>query len=272
VATENRLRLIPTANITIPEDRQRKEITTEQLEELRESIMRPAGLLNPIILRQIDGASPENASYELVAGECRLKAWKKIESFPPEISKAYRKGIPARLVSDLSSNELFDVEFEENYRRKDLNWKDQSTAFCEHYLRQQMVYEVEREEAISDGEPEEDWGEELPFTQAAGSLKVSSRHYRRMVTVGRKVLSGDKEVLACDSARAAGALLERRMKRLAENELATFGEVESDMSLEQLGGPSDVDLNNIELELGDDFGEPGLVVKNHYVLNQSFKG
>ncbi len=92
-----------------------------------------------------------------------------------------------------------------------------------------------------------------------------------MVTVGRKVSSGDKEVLACDSARAAGALLERRMKRLAENELATFGEVESDVSLEQLGGPSNKDLNDLELELGDDFGEPSPVVSNCYVLHHSFK-
>lgn len=271
MATENRLRLIPTACIQIPEDRQRKDISQEHLEDLRTSIMRPAGLLNPIIVR------PNGEDrFVLVAGECRLKAWKQIENFPPEISAKYRKGIPARLLSDLTPDELFDVEFEENYRRKDLSWQDQSVAFWEHFQRQQNRYEVERAEALEDpNENEEDWPEEITFSQAAGAIAISSRHYRRMVTVGRKVIEGDPEILACDSARAAGALLERRMKRVAENELATFGEIEADIEddLDQLSGPSDEDLEGLEIELGGEFSEPSPKARatKCFVFNQSFK-
>ena len=224
MATENRLRLIHTNLITVPKDRQRTSIPSDYLQELSDSILKPAGLLNPIIVKK-DGEE----RFILVAGECRLKAWAAIENLPPEISAKYRKGIPVRFISDLTEDELFDVEFEENFRRKSLSWQDESMAFNEHCNRQQILYIIEREEAIDEGEDPADWEPDVPFAQAAASIGVSARQYRRMVIVGRKVLSGDKEVLACDSSRAAGAMLDRRMKRIAENELATFGEIEDEI-------------------------------------------
>ncbi len=261
MGTENRLRLIQTNLITVPKDRQRQDISNDYIEELRDSILKPAGLLNPIIL------TPSKNGYILVAGECRLKAWRAIESLPPEISIKYHKGIPVRMVSDLSQDELFDVEFEENYRRKNLSWQDETAACAKHFERQEAAFALEVEENPDDYE---DWEDGIGFEAAASAIGISSRHYRRLVTTGRKVLEGDKEVLACDSARAAGALLERRMKRLAENELATFGEIESDMTLEQLGGPSNEELNGLELELGDDF-QSAPSVRNFFVIQQSFK-
>ncbi len=245
MATENRLRLISTAFITVPEDRQRTKIPDGYIEELRDSFLKPAGLLHPVILRP-NGTD----KYILVAGECRLLAWKKLEALPG-FGVTYKKGIPARLITDLSEDELFDVEFEENYRRNSLSWQDEALAFAEHYVRAQTRYDVERAEALEDGDDVGDWSEELTFAEPAGALSVSTRHYRRMVVVGRKVYEEDKEVLACDSSRAAGALLDRRMKRIAENELATFGETEESINaaLEDLSGPTDNDLNGIEIEL-----------------------
>lgn len=192
--------------------------------------------MNPIILRS------EKDHYVLVVGECRLRAWRKIESLPDLISAKFKKGIPARLTTDLSEDELFDAEFEENYRRRALSWQDEALAFNEHYNRAQLRYEAECAEYEGDEDEQEP---ELSFSAAAGTIGVSPRQYRRMVVVGRKVLEEDKEVLACDSSRAAGALLDRRIKRIAENELATFGEVEEsiDVDLE----PTNEELDEIEL-------------------------
>ena len=257
MGTENRLRLISTTLITIPTERQRSSIPEEYLSGLSESLLRPAGLINPVILKP-DGED----RYTLVAGECRLRAWKKLEEMPDSISNKFKRGIPSRLVSDLSEDELFDVEFEENYRRKNLSWQDEALAFAEHYNRAQRRYEVECAEYEED-EIEGDPG--LSFAEPAGALSISTRAYRRMVIVGRKVFEGDKEVLACDSSRAAGALLDRRMKRIAENELATFGEIEEsiDANLDDLTGPTNTELDEIEL---------GSIAerKKYFVIHTSF--
>jgi len=261
VATENRLRLIATSVIKVPEDRQRRDIPQAYLDELRESILRPAGLLHPIIVRR------HKDHFILVVGECRLRAWKSIEELPDVISADYRRGIPSRLTTDLSSDELFDVEFEENYRRKSLSWQDEAKAFSEHYNRQQAKWDVDRQDAIGEGEDIEGLEVEVPFSYAAGQLSIPARSYRRMVIVGRKVLEEDKEVLACDSSRAAGALLDRRMKRIAENELATFGEIEEE--LDDDSEPTDEELDDLEIELGEEVKVPAK--KKFFIFQQSFK-
>lgn len=267
MAVDNRLRLISSALISIPTDRQRRTISEDYIQELKDSFLKPAGLLNPIIIRK-DLSSRDN--YILVAGECRLLAWKQIESMPDIISSKFKKGIPCRFVCDLSEDELFDLEFEENYRRKNLDWQDESLAFMMHYNRQQRAYEAELIEVLDENENRDEWPDEVSFAHAAGRIGTSQRHYRRMVIVGRKVQEKDPQVLSCDSARAAGALLERRMQRVMENELATFGEVEDEISsdLDSLKGPSNKDLDDLELELNDE--EEPIKAPKYSILNMSF--
>ena len=259
MSVENRLRLISTSLIKIPEDRQRKSISEDYLDELVESFLRPAGLLNPIIVR------PEKDHYILVIGECRLRAWMKLLDMHEAISKPYQKGIPCRFITDLSGDELFDAEFEENYRRKNLSWQDEAVAFLGHYKRQQIKYDEELIEATKENICDDDWPDDCPWPIAAGSISVSSRIYRRMVMVGRQLLEGDKEVLACDSSRAAGALLDRRIKRVTEIELSTFGEIEEEIDDDEEGveNPDEFDL---------DVGQLVKPAKKKFlVLNQSFK-
>ncbi|KKN65212.1 hypothetical protein LCGC14_0483880 [marine sediment metagenome] len=258
MSVENRLRLISTSLIKIPEDRQRKSISEDYLDELGESLLRPAGLLNPIIIR------PEESFYVLVIGECRLRAWMKLEAHHESISAKFKKGIPCRFITDLSGDELFDAEFEENYRRKNLSWQDEAVAFLGHYQRQQIKYDEELIEATKENICE-DWPDDCPWSIAAGSISISSRIYRRMVMVGRQLLEGDKEVLACDSSRAAGALLDRRIKRVTEIELSTFGEIEEEIDNEVEGeeNPDEFDLDVGQLV------KPAK--KKFFVLNQSFK-
>jgi hypothetical protein len=88
-----------------------------------------------------------------------------------------------------------------------------------------------------------------------------------MVQVGRAVKDADKEVLACQSARAAGAILERRARRIAQNELVTFGEAEAPptptVSLEDL----DLGKDSPDIDLTED---PKPII-NYEILNSDFK-
>ena len=200
-------RIIPLGTILIG-DRQRAEGEQHNIEELSDSIM-TYGLLHPIIVRK----PTDDGVHHLVAGWRRLQAWTKLSdmSLTP-----YTKGIPARFISDLSPMELYAVELEENIQRKNLDWQDEAKAYATYY-------DMQAAALVNEEGPD---AEEPSYAYVAGKLGVSERQARRMTVVGRKVKEGDPEVTACDSSRAAGALLDRRMKRAADIELTTFGEVE----------------------------------------------
>ncbi len=102
---------IEISKIIVPADRQREDLgTTDELEELAASIFNPAiGFLNPVTL---------DRSYTLVAGMRRLaahvlKGKKEIEYRFCEAETDYQKEI---------------VELEENIRRKQLSWQEESKA------------------------------------------------------------------------------------------------------------------------------------------------
>lgn len=220
--------VVPTGTIVVPAGRQRREIEETELDRLADSIYK-RGLLHPIVLRKSDNS--------LVVGERRLRAWQKLESLPTLAQEGvdYKAGIPARYTDEMQPDELQAMELEENIQRRDLSWQDASVAFLEYYeLKSEKFIEEQREVEGLNGLPANGEGDhpgdpdhiEYTWAMMEGDLNCSSRHCRRMVQVGRRVKEGDKEILSCDSARAAGALLDRRAKRIAENELATFGEVE----------------------------------------------
>jgi len=97
---------VPLDQITVLRDtRQRKSI---DVSDLLGSI-RQRGVLNPVIL------SPE---YELVAGERRLEASRQLGL----------ADIPVRFTNQIPLLELQIIELEENLKRKDLDWKDQTEA------------------------------------------------------------------------------------------------------------------------------------------------
>ena len=202
--------IVPTKLIRVSPDRHRGNIDESGLERLADSIYR-RGLMHPIILRKSDNT--------LVAGERRLRAWQRLEALPSEAQAGvnYKFGIPARYTDEMRPDELEAMELEENIQRKDLPWQDEAVAFLKYY--ELKTAEAEEEE----DEPAYTWA------MMEGDLNCSARHCRRMVQVGRQVRAEDKEVMSCDSARAAGALLERRAKRIVENELVTYGEVERSM-------------------------------------------
>jgi ParB family chromosome partitioning protein len=71
------IRHLATARIAPNPFQPRREFAPEQLHELEESI-RQNGLLQPIVVRAATSATPEGAEWELVAGERRWRAVRRL--------------------------------------------------------------------------------------------------------------------------------------------------------------------------------------------------
>lgn len=93
------------------ENRQRTEL--RDIDELAESI-RNVGLINPPVI---------DKQYNLVAGERRLTACVQLGLNP----------VSFQYVEDLSKDELYLIELEENVKRSELAWDDKVRAIAEYH-------------------------------------------------------------------------------------------------------------------------------------------
>ncbi len=115
---------VPAKSIVVPEDRQRKRINPQHLNDLEDSFCGAKGLLHPIVLRD-DGKT-------LVAGECRLRAVLQLY----ENEKRFTYGgdavpdghIPVMKLGELTQEELEEAELDENIHREELSWQDRAAA------------------------------------------------------------------------------------------------------------------------------------------------
>lgn len=106
-------------------DQPRKLFSKESLEELAASI-REQGVIQPLIVRRIEGGK-----YELVAGERRLRASK----------LAGLNQVPV-VVTDAPADKVFELALIENIQREDLNPIEEALAYREL----QEKYELTQEE------------------------------------------------------------------------------------------------------------------------------
>ncbi len=112
--TTAELRNVPVAEISRNPFQPRKDFNTEDLNELSDSI-REHGVLQPILVRELDGA------YQLIAGERRWLA----------SQRAGLTSIPCRVV-DVIDQTAFDYALEENLKRKDLSDIEKAQAFRQY--------------------------------------------------------------------------------------------------------------------------------------------
>jgi ParB family transcriptional regulator, chromosome partitioning protein len=110
------VKLLPISTITPNPHQPRKEFDPQALEDLAASI-KSQGVLQPILVRPL-AADGDGASYELVAGERRMRASK----------MAGLKEIPA-LVRVLSDMETLAIALIENLQRADLNAIEEARGF-----------------------------------------------------------------------------------------------------------------------------------------------
>jgi site-specific DNA-methyltransferase (adenine-specific) len=118
--------LLLTDKITILPNRQRRKFDEGKLIELQESIIQN-GLLHPIVVRLTT-----DLGCVLVAGERRTRAIKAIH----ELGEAFRCGgeiiapnmYPCIDIGQLTEEEAYEAELEENIQRDDLTWQERAAA------------------------------------------------------------------------------------------------------------------------------------------------
>lgn len=107
------------ANVVVPENRIRRKFDEQAIQDLATSL-ESIGLLQPIVLRP--------GTYDLLAGERRLRAARSLDSSGRRIRGMPPGVIPFVNSTDLSADALLQAELEENILRKDLTWQEVATA------------------------------------------------------------------------------------------------------------------------------------------------
>lgn len=95
----------------------RREFTADQLAELEESI-RQNGLLQPLVVRPAPAGAPEGAEWELVAGERRWRA----------VRRLGWAEVPV-VVRELDDRAMLVLAIVENVQRADLSPLEEATAY-----------------------------------------------------------------------------------------------------------------------------------------------
>ncbi|WP_432798378.1 ParB/RepB/Spo0J family partition protein [Poriferisphaera sp. WC338] len=116
-AKESGMQYLPVSAIVPNRHQPRQDFDETALKGLSESIKRD-GLIQPIMVRKIDGAVDGEAAYELVAGERRWRASK----------LAGLETIPG-FVRELDEKQLAELALIENLQREDLNPIERAEAF-----------------------------------------------------------------------------------------------------------------------------------------------
>jgi ParB family transcriptional regulator, chromosome partitioning protein len=113
----NAVRTVLTSRITANPFQPRREFTAEQLAELEESI-RQNGLLQPLVVRPAGGSTPEGAEYELVAGERRWRA----------VRRLGWAEVPV-VVRELDDRAMLVLAIVENVQRENLSPLEEAAAY-----------------------------------------------------------------------------------------------------------------------------------------------
>lgn len=119
------LHVIPSAEIIIRSNRQRRQFSQESILQLAGSISE-SGLLHPVVVRWADD------EYTLVAGERRIKALEHLWFLGQEVicnDHSIPEGhVPCLYLGELSDLAAEEAELDENLRREDLTWQERADA------------------------------------------------------------------------------------------------------------------------------------------------
>ncbi|HEX6924020.1 MAG TPA: ParB/RepB/Spo0J family partition protein [Longimicrobiaceae bacterium] len=118
-ASDSGYRVVPVARIATNPYQPRRQFTEEELTELEHSI-RENGLLQPLVVRPASSAAPAGAEWELVAGERRWRAvrrlgWTEVPVVVREIDD--RTLLVLAIVENVQRADLSPLEEAEAYRR-----------------------------------------------------------------------------------------------------------------------------------------------------------
>jgi DNA modification methylase/ParB-like chromosome segregation protein Spo0J len=144
------MQIIDIARIIILPNRQRREFDPERLQGLQSSISK-VGLQNPIVVRSPhNGENIVDGMWVLVSGERRLRAVRDMNEFGEEVRYEGRPlapgTVPATLDTELQPLPARRAELEENLRRENLTWQEETAAIAE-------ITKVENDLAKEEGRP-----------------------------------------------------------------------------------------------------------------------
>lgn len=212
------MHFIHVAQLTIPQNRQRKEFEPNALVELMNSIS-SVGLLQPLVVRR------ENGEWHLVAGERRLRAIRDLWGLNEQLffnGEPIDPGmIPVVSIGEADPLLAFEAELEENIRRLDLTWQERSIAITQlHELRQLQAEKEGKIHNVSDTAKE-------VFPNADPENLGFHHDTTRKSLIVAKYLD-DPEVSGAKTLRDAFKILERKEGERVNRELAatvgkTFG-------------------------------------------------
>ena len=176
---------IPLNHVVINvERRQRREFDEAAHEDLMKSLSE-RGQLQPIII--------DRGTGELLAGERRFLAaqslgWDAIE---------------CKFLEDLTEGERMLIQYDENIKRKDLDWKSQALA-----IKQYHEYMVEH------------FGH--TGLMSASNLNLSPGHFTSNLAVAEELLAGNEMVTTAQTFSVARGIVYRKRSREAASALDTF--------------------------------------------------
>lgn len=173
--------LISISEVVVDPERQRRSFDEAALKDLADSIQRH-GVLQPIILRE---------GNLLVAGERRLRASK----------LAGQSSIPFIRFEQLSALEARIIELEENVKRENLTWQEQTEAIKSLH------------ESFSAATPE--W----TLEKTAAAIGFSVAHISKFITVA-EAAKADPKLMQASGISSAYNFVSRQRERAAETELA----------------------------------------------------
>lgn len=214
-------------------NRQRKEINTD---DLKPSIA-ARGVINPIIVEALE----EDRGYLLIAGERRYTA-----SLELGLSD-----IPARLSSDLNSIERQIIELEENIKRRDLTWQEETQAVATIHAAYATM--------------EKDWNQ----VKTGEAIGISPAMISKYLAVAEELNNDNRQVKASTGIAAAYNLIARRTARSmddAMNELLSDPEPIKPKAASANGRPPDFDSGNV----GSTPAAAATPTGGDLILNRSF--
>jgi ParB/RepB/Spo0J family partition protein len=180
--TSGQFRSLSISSITIPAERQRKDFNA--IDELAGSI-RANGLINPIVV------TPQGV---LVAGQRRLMACKQLGW----------THISVQLTTDLEPLALHIIELEENVKRVDLTWQEQTLAVQQYHKLMRGLHT--------------NWTQ----TDTANALNISQPNIHRFLAVAQEIEQGNKSVAEAPRFSVARGITERKASREGTQELSNI--------------------------------------------------
>lgn len=130
------MNLLPLSDILVAANRQRQAITPADIGELADSIER-VGLLQPIVVERRYNFKSSLHEVHLRAGERRIRAVTLLHSQNTPIRHGHETlplgTIPIVNFPDLDELTAFDIELDENIKRRDLTWQEKDAAYARRH-------------------------------------------------------------------------------------------------------------------------------------------